>query len=836
MMHDLKHAVRMLMQSKGWTLVVLLSLAIGIGATTALFTAVNGLLLQTVAAPEPATLVRLGTVGENHMRRSSNDYGFSERHEGQPVRPTFSFAGYQALRAANQTLTDVAAFAPLDSINVIVDGRADIASGHVVSGGFFSTVRVPMAAGRPINDADDVAGAEPVAVISHAFWMRRFGSDPSIVGRSFRMNNTPVTIVGVTAPDYAGMLRLGATAPDISIPLAADVSVNAAQARRYEEPTSWWLIAIGRLKPGITYAQVAGNLNGPFQASARAGMDAFVNALAPEHRSLSINQPRGSSVPRLVARSAAHGIYDADPNSRRSAAVVSVVVTILLLIVCANVANLLLSRGSARHREISVRLSMGAPRSRLIRQLLTESLLLSTVGGSLGVVVAYWSKSLLPFGQNAPIDLRVVAFVVAVTLLTGLLFGLMPAMRATGIDLAGAMRESSRSVAPGRAWLGQGLLVAQVAMSIMLLIGAGLFLRTLYNLRSVDVGFNTNNLLMFRINPQANQYTPERTPILYERIKAELGAVPGVRSVAYARQALLSGGTSTTGIHLQDTPGQNDIHVMSVSPEFFATLEIRLLAGRSFAEHDFASPQSVIMINQAAAHKFFDGGNPVGRRAGSTAEGAAAGEHEIIGVVSDTKYSSLREPAPPTLYRLHARNTTAAAVVVRTGGDPAAMVDPIRVAMRLIDPELPLINVTTQAAQIEGRLAQERLFALAYTLFGALALLLASIGLFGLMSYTVSRRTSEIGIRMALGAQRHGVVGMILRETMIMVAIGAVIGLAGALAGGRFVASVLFGLSTTDVWTISTVIAVTAFVSLAAGYLPARRASRIDPMVALRYE
>jgi predicted permease len=836
MLHDLKHAVRMLMQSKGWTLVVLLSLAIGIGATTALFTAVNGLLLQSVALPEPEVLVRLAAAGDNHMRRSSSDYGFSEPHQGQAVRASFSHAGWQALREANQTLTDIAALAPLDSINVIVHGTAEIASGQVVSGNFFTTLRVPVAAGRPLTEDDDRATAEPAAVISHAFWTRRFGADPSAIGQVFRMNNTPVTIVGVTAPQYSGVLRLGSPAPDIMLPLAADARVNPSQARRYQEPTTWWLLAIGRLKPGVSLPQVAGNLEGPFHASARAGMDAFMNALTPQQRGLSINERRGSEVPALVVRSAQHGIYDADRNSRRSAAIVSGVVTILLLIVCANVANLLLSRGSARHREISVRLSIGAPRSRLIRQLLTESLLLSSVGGVLGIGVAYWSKSLLPFGQHAPIDVRVVLFVIGVTVLTGLLFGLMPAIRATGVDLAGAMKESSRSVTGGRTWLSKGLLVIQVAMSVVLLIGAGLFLRTLYNLRSVDVGFNANNLLMFRINPQANQYTPERTPVLYDRIKSEFAGVPGVMSVAFTRQTLLSGGTSTTLIHLQGRPGQNEIHVMSVSPEFFATLGIRLLAGRGFSDHDAANPQGVVLINEAAARRFFDGSDPVGQRTGSTAEGAAAGEHEIIGVVSDTKYSSLREPAPPTLYRLHARNATSSSVVVRTAGDPLSMVEPVRAAMQKIDPELPLINVTTQTDQIEGRVAQERLFALAYTLFGALALLLACIGLFGLMSYNVSRRTSEIGIRMALGAQRNGVVGMILRESMIMVAIGAVLGLAGAAAGGRFIESVLFGLSTTDAWTIGTVVALTAIVSLAAGYLPARRASRVDPMVALRYE
>lgn len=837
MLHDLKHAYRMLWQSKGWTLVVLLSLAIGIGATTALFTAVNGLLLQTVALPEPDSLVRLAAAGDNNMRRSSSDYGFSEPFQGLNVRASFSYAGYQALRSANQTLTDVAAFAQIDSLNVIVNGAAELAGAHGVSGNLFSVLRVPMALGRTLTEDDDRAGAEPAAVISHAFWRRRFGSDAAIIGQTVRMNNTPVAIVGVTAPQYTGVMRLGGVAPEVTVALAVDGVLNPTQARRLSEPTTWWLLAMGRLKPGVTPAQVIGNLEGPFQASARAGMDSYVTALTPEQRSLSTNQRRGGAVPRLVARSGERGIYDTDQTTRRSATIVSVVVTILLLIVCANVANLLLSRGSARHREISVRLSMGAARSRLIRQLLTESLLLSGVGGLLGIAVAYWSKSLLPFGQNASIDGRVIAFVTGISILTGLMFGLVPALRATGVDLAGAMKETSRSVTGGRTWLSKGLLVAQVAMSLMLLIGAGLFLRTLYNLRSVDVGFNPNNLLMFRINPQANRYQPDRIPQLYTRTQAAVAALPGVRSVALTRQALLAGGTSTTSMHIQGEPGENGVHVMSVSPEFFATLEIPVLLGRGFTEHDVATPQAFAMINDAAAKKFFAGVNPIGQRIGSNAEEAAGKEStEIVGVIKDTKYSSLREPAPTTLYRVLPGNSSAATVVVRTVGNPSSLIETVRAAVRQVDPELPLTGMTTQTDQIEHRVAQERLFALAYSLFGGLALLLACIGLFGLMSYNVSRRTSEIGIRIALGAQRRGVIGMVLRESMIMVAAGVVLGLAAAIAAGRLLTAILFGLSPTDVWTIAAAIALMIGVSLAAGYLPARRASRVDPMVALRYE
>ncbi|MGH9346280.1 MAG: ABC transporter permease [Vicinamibacterales bacterium] len=834
MMHDLKHACRMLLQSKGWTLVVLLSLALGIGATTALFTAVNGMLLQSVPVPDAASLVRIAAAGDNNMRRSSSDYGFSIPHEGQNVRASFSYAVYQQMREANRTLTNLVAFAPVEAFNVIVNGTAEIASSYEVTGNYFPVLRVPLALGRAMTPEDDRAGADPVAVISHAFWRRRFGSDPGVIGQSVRINNTPVTIVGVTGPSYTGIHRLGGPAPDVTVPLALDRILNPTQAARLTQPTNWWLLVAGRLKPGATYAQVAANLEGPMRQAARAGMDSFMAGLKDEERALSRNQREGTAMPRLVARSAAHGIYDANNDSRRAAAIVSVVVTILLLIVCANVANLLLSRGTARAREIAVRLSMGASRWRLIRQLLTESLLLSGIGGALGIVIAYWGKTLLPFGQNASIDARVLAFVTGVSVLAGLLFGMAPAFRATRVELASAMKESGRSVTHSRAWLGKSLLVVQVAMSVVLLIGAGLFLRTLHNLRSVDVGFNAQNLLLFRVNPQGNRYEPARIAQVYERAQSELSALPGVRSVAFTRLPLLSGGRSITGMYIQGQTTEHGIHVMSVSPRFFDTLEIPVLVGRGFTDDDLAQPTAVAIINETAARQFFGGENPIGRRFGSDLE--TSGRTEIVGVIRDTKYDSVREPAPPTLYQVLPRDARTVNVVVRTAGDPSVMIEPVRAAMQKVDPELPLTAMTTQTDNIEGRMAQERLFALAYSLFGGLALLLACVGLFGLMSYSVSRRTNEIGIRMAVGAQRADVIGMVLRESMTMVGIGVAIGLAGSLAAGRLIASVLFGLSPADTATIAAAILLMGAVSLAAGYLPARRASRVDPMTALRYE
>ncbi|MEO8360569.1 MAG: ABC transporter permease [Vicinamibacteria bacterium] len=835
MLHDLTHACRMFLHAKGWTAVVLLSLALGIGANTALFTAVNGLMLQTVPVPEPESLVGVKWAGENDMAHDTSEYGFRLPYRGLPVTNTVPYPTYQALRAANRTLTDLAAFADMEGLNVVVNGSANIATAFQVSGNYFDVVRVPMAIGRGIVEADDAASATPVAVISQPFWRLRFGSDPKVVGQSYRMNNTSVTIVGVTASPYSGIMRLGDTPPDVTVPIAHEPTLNPVNSKRLTEGTNYWLLMVGRLKPGVTYDKVAGNLGGPFQASIRQGSDDYDAARSAAAREPTRNKKEEpTKTPTLFADSASHGMYDLSPDTAKSATVLSVVVLLVLCIVCANVANLLLARATARNKELSVRLSMGASRWRLIRQLLTESLLLSALGGALGILVAYWTKTLLPFGQEAVIDARVLAFVVGVSVVTGLAFGLIPALRATGVDLAGAMKEGGRSVTSSRSWLSKGLLVLQVAISLVLLVGAGLFLRTLSNLRSVDVGFNANNLMVFRINPALNRYEPARVAQLFQQIRTELESLPGVRSVAYTRRALLGGGRSTTSIHIQGRPGENSIHIMNTSPEFFATLEIPLVLGRGLTEQDVATPGSVAVINEAAVKKFFPGRNPIGARFGSSPE--EAGKTEIVGVIRDTKYASLREPAPPTMYQTIPPTTRQITVVVRTAANPETLMEPVRKALHKVDPEVPITAMTTQTEQVDARMAQERLFALAYALFGGLALLLACIGLFGVMSYTVSRRTSEIGIRMALGAQREGIVSMVMRESMGLVVLGVVLGLGATLAAGQLVATVLFGLAPTDAWTITAAVALMITVGLGAGYLPARRASQVDPMTALRYE
>jgi predicted permease len=541
-------------------------------------------------------------------------------------------------------------------------------------------------------------------------------------------------------------------------------------------------------------------------------------------------------------KSAAHGYYEIDPNSRKSASFLSVVVILVLLIVCANVANLLLSRATTRHREISLRLSMGATRGRLVRQLLTESLLLSGLGGALGVLVGYWSRGLLPFGQTAPLDWRVFGFVGGVSMLTGVVFGLMPALRATRVDLATSMKESSRSVTSSRSWLSKGLLVLQVGMSLVLIIGAGLFLRTLGNLKSVDVGFDSHNLLMFSVNPSVNHYDQDRSLALFRQFYDRMTTLPGVLSVGYTRTTLLSGSTSTSSTWREGAtstdPTEENMYMMDVSPTFFSTLGIPLQRGRNFTDHDDKVSPKVAVLNEAAARKMFPDGDAVGHRVGFSLEKST--EYEIVGIVRDTKYASVRDPGPPTMYRAAFQAPVRSLnVVVRTAGDPMALTEAVRKAMREVDPTLPIQRFTSQTEQISQRFAQERLFATAYTAFGALALILACVGLFGLMSYNVARRTNEIGIRMALGAQRKTVVGMVMGESMLLVVIGIVLGLGSALAASKWVTSlsaVLYGVSARDVVTLGEAVLLIAFVSAIAGYLPARRASKVDPMVALHQQ
>jgi predicted permease len=841
MLRDLRLAARMLLQTRGWTAVVLVSLALGIGANTALFSAINGLLLKKLPVSDPDTLVRFRYAGPNQVRTDVLSYGFiAPDSRGRQVEPVFSYPMYRQLAADNRTMSDLFACAPFGRVNVVVNGEAEVASAFISSGNYYTALGVTARVGRTITPDDDRPAAAPVAVISHKYWMSRFGGSPNVPGTSVSVNNVPITIVGVLQPEFTGVAQAVDDPPDVSFPIALEPQLNpglTTPPSLVTRPTFWWLLVMGRLKPGATAAQVHGNLAGVFRQTARAGIDEYLSSLSPQERARSSVQDP-SQIPDLLVDSASRGIYDVSTTDMRAVTVLTSVVALVLLIVCANIANLLLSRAAARQKELSVRLALGATRARLVRQLLTESLLLAAVGGVLGILAGRWGQQLLPgtLGRASPLDWRVLAFVIAVTTMTGVVFGIAPALRATRMDVNFTLKEHTRTVAGSRSLFGRSLVVAQVAISLVLLIGAGLFLRTLDNLRRVDFGFNPRNVVLFQVSPALNRYDIEKQNPLYDRIGERLRGIAGVRAVAWSNPALMTGRRFQGTLVIQGRTyarGQRDtISHVNVSPSFFETMEIPLIAGRGVTVRDTADAPRVVVINEAAARKYFPNENPIGRRLG---EGRR--QQEIVGVLRDAKYTSVRDAAVPTEYAPYAQNPQGSATFeVRTAGDPLAAVAAIREAVRQVDPNLPLINVTTQLEEVERRFLQEKVFAQAYTLFGGLALLVASVGLFGLMSYSVARRTNEIGIRMALGAQREDVLRLVMRESMILVAAGVAIGLGGAIAASRLVSTLLFGLAPTDPTTMTGAMIVMVLVSALAGYLPARRASGIDPMVALHYE
>jgi len=846
---DLRHAVRLLLRSKGWTLVVVLSLALGIGANTAIFTAVDGVLLRTLPVDRPETLVRFRVVGDNDMGTDFSDYDQVERVDGLRTSTTFPYPIYRQFRAANRTLVDLFACAPQGTANVVSNGQAELASTFIASGNYFDVLGVRAVLGRTFTPDDDRSDAPPVAVISHGYWTRRFGGDRQALGSVLQIANARVTIVGVTPRGFTGVQHAVSQAPDVTVPLAFDPQFNGSaelltgptwNVPRLEQATNWWLQVMGRRKPEVSVEQVQANFAGIFESAARDGWSAFLAAQPPHERSAARNRNR-TKVPHLRVQPGAHGSYDRSADTYRSITLLAIVVALVLLIVCANVANLLLSRAAARQREISIRLSMGATRGRLLRQLLTESLLIAAIGAALGGVIAFWGRPLLPDNLAAAtsLDWRILAFVGGIAIATGVLFGIAPALRSSRLEAGALLQEGGRTMSAGRSRLGRLLVVAQIAASLVLLVGAGLFLRTVRNLRQVDVGFAADNLLLVPVNPVLNRYEQPRILNLYGEMLDGLSHVPGVRASTSSQPPLLSGGVTITRIFIQGraTPADhNTVDRLLVAPNFFEAMGMRLIAGRRFGARDTKTSPHVVIVNEALARQYFPHGDPLGQRFGQFFE--TAGDLEVVGVVGDAKYDSVRTAAPPTMYIPYpqALRLGSMTFALRTDGNPTRAVGAVRDAIRRIDPNLPILPISTQTEQIEQRFAQEKVFAQAYVLFGGLALIIASIGVFGLMSYNVARRTSEIGIRMALGAERTHVVTMVMRESMALIGAGVVAGIAAALAAARFVEGLLFDLTPRDPATISVAAILLVGVAAIAGYLPARTASRVDPMVALRNE
>jgi predicted permease len=853
--HDLRYGLQMLWKNPGFTTIAVLTLALGIGANTALFSVIDTVLLKKLPVKDPDRLVLFNSVSnKNFTPGSHNGTNRTDPATGLQTRSSFPYQTFVRMREQRGACEDIAAFGAI-GLNVNADGSVDVANAQAVTGNYYDVIGVPAYLGRMINYADDNSAASPVAVISNRYWQKRFGGRSDIIGKQVNLNNIAFTIVGVAPPSFEGAMDLG-TSMDVAIPLGWETQVDRERSE-FMGAGDWWLRIMGRLKPGASVEQARASLELAFQQSAldhREGRQAQRRARGQPP----IAQLEPKDYPHLGAISGSRGEMNGRQFFTKPLRLLLGVVALVLLIACANIANLLLVRASSRQKEIAVRLALGASRWRLIRQLLTESVLLSTLGGAAGVIFALWIKdSLLSVGEwagrenslNPRLDLRVLAFTFGLSLLTGIVFGIVPALRATRVDLTPTLKDTGRgSSATTRSLLSRSLVVAQVSLSLLLLIGAGLLVRTLINLQRVETGFNEQNLLLFYADPSLLDYKGDRLKDIYQRLFARLEAVPGVQAVTFSRVPLLSR-SATSGTF--DLPGAKpgpdgsipqtaEVYFHTVRENFFEAMGIPFLLGRGFTAKDDLKAPKVAIVNQAFARKYLAAGNPIGQT--FSMDIARPDPIEIIGVVKDAKYTSQREEVPATLYRSWLQTpgaTNQMSFEVRTKGDPKAFVGAIRQAVREVEPNLPLSNIKTQIEQADETLSMERLFAKLMSLFGILAQQLASIGLYGVLAYSVSRRTHEIGIRMALGANRRDMLTMILRQGMTLTLIGVALGLAGAYVLTRYLGtlnSMLFGVQPRDPLTFGVTAALLTVVALVACFVPARRATKVDPMVALRYE
>ena len=862
LLQDLRYGFRMLLKQKGVTSIALLSLALGIGANTALFSIVDAMLLKMLPVKEPERLVLFRSVAPQEFSVGSYN-GNSNRDEqtGLVNRTSFVYQTYQRLREQQGPMSDIFAFGNI-GLNLTADGQADIANGQGVTGNYYAALGVQPAAGRLLTDEDDKPGAPPVAVLSHRYWQKRFGGDAAVVGKQINLNNVSFTVVGVSSKGFDGTMGVGSS-QDVTVAVTLEPQLRGDSRNSYMSGAGvWWLRIMGRLKPGATREQAQAQLENAFlqsvlehraarQAAAKGNGGNVISDLDPKQ------------YPHLFADPGGQGEMYRRKYYAPSLYLLLGVVGLVLLIACANVANLLLSRAAGRQKEIGLRIALGASRWRLVRQLLTESLLLSILGGFLGIIFAIWIKDGLisvslwggrGMALEPRLDWRVLGFTVALSLLTGIVFGLAPAWRSTRVDLTPSLKDSGRSsTSVHRSLLSRGLVVVQVALSLLLLVGAGLFVRTLLNLQRVDPGFNTQNLLLFDVEPALIGYKDEKLRQVYGQISERLESVPGVQGVTFSRVPLLSQSSSSSSVFLREalnaTPdsegrikpsGDGYRHV--VRENFLQAMGIPLLAGRTFGPQDNTTSPRVVVVNQTFASKYFPNESAVGKR--FTFDNKKPDDLEIVGVCKDAKYTSQRDDIPPTVYQSYRQERPQSGVTfeVRTVGDPAATIASVRSVVHEIEPNLPVTNVKSQVEQADETLRMERLFAKLLTLFALLAQQLAAIGLFGVLAYTVSQRTHEIGIRMALGADRASVLRMIVKQGMTLAILGVILGIVGAYVLTKYLESwislskMLFGVKVSDPLTYGLIAVLLTVVALIACYIPARRATKVDPLVALRYE
>jgi predicted permease len=839
LIEDVRYALRVLRLNPGFASVAVLSLALGIGANTAIFSLVDAVLLRMLPVADPERLVLLSdpTSGGVSIGTQTGE------------RSLFTYEEFERLREGSEVFQGMFASESNPSrLNVRVgNGPVEEARGKLVTGGYFDVLGVRPALGRTFTAGEDTSpGRDPVAILSYDYWSSRFGLDASVIGRAIQVNRIAFTIVGVAPPGFHG--EIVGESPALYIPMMMEPQLKPGRFWLRDDPKLaekvMWLHVGGRLKAGVSLARAQANVDVVFRQYLNSQLGSVVD---PQRRREILDQ-------RVQLRSGARGASPLREEFAEPLLVLLAIVGLVLLIACANVANLLLARATARQKEIGVRIALGASRSRLVRQLMTESVVLSAIGGAVGVLFAYWSARVLVRLASSgpgpiPLDVqpngRILAFTTLLSILTGLLFGLVPALRAVKVDVNSTLKENAHGASRGRARLNLGklLVVAQVAISLLLLIGAGLFVRTLRNLRTADLGYGEERLLIVRIEPVAAGYTGASRAAVYRRVLENLRTIPGVRAVTLSENGLFSGTESGDRISVEgfhsDNERDNASRFDQVGPNYFSAVGIPILLGRDIGPQDTETSSRVCVVNEAFAKFYFGRGNPIGRRVTDEFPDTRA-TFEIVGVARDARDHRLRGDVPRRFYvpLFHPIGDfpPSAYYEIRTLADPESLVPAVRRKVEEIDTALPILGARSLTDLLDRSVRQERMVAQVSGFFSALALVLASIGLYGVLAYSIARRTHEIGIRMALGAPRERILGGVLRETFLLVAVGIAIGIPAAFAAGRLVQSTLVGLAVFDPLTLVISTFVLSAVAAVAGYVPARRASRVDPLQALRCE
>lgn len=823
---DLVFALRTLRRSPLFTTVAVLCLALGIGANTAIFSLLDQVWFRSLPVNDPGSLVLLDGPGPN--------FGAFRGEK------SFSYPMYRYLRDHNEVFSGLLARYPV-ALNLQQEGQAEAVRGELVSGNYFQVLGIGAELGRTLLPSDDEQrNAHPVAVLSFNHWMSRFGGDPTIAGRTIRLNGIAMTVVGVAESGFSGVEVARHT--DVFVPMMMKPAMTPTWDD-LDNSRSFWLNAIGRLKPGINRETAAAGLQPVYRAILEQEASEMPAAVSRQFL-------EGFRARRLELHPGGIGVGRIRDRAARPLSILMAMVGLVLLIACANVANLLMARAAARQKEIAIRLSLGARRGQVIRQLLIESLILSAAGAAGGLLLATWTSGfllhLLPEqmaqgGISSALDLRVLGFALVLSIATAVLFGLVPAFQATRPSLVPALKDqvSGSRTTWGGLRIRRALVVAQVALSLLLLFGAGLFLRSLENLRLAHPGFQSTNLIGFKADAAQAGYAPGRAVQIYDRMTEALTLVPGVTAVSATTLPLLTGQFSFATVRVQgyeSKPGEDmNPQLAEIGPRYFETLRIPLLLGREFTPADMFGAPGVAIVNEEFAEYYFRGENPLGRRFGI---GHRNDQFEIVGVVKGGKYNSMRDQKMRHFYLpwRQLERPEELTFYVRTGFEGPGAFQAIRAAAASAAPGVALTGMRTMADQMRESLAHERLIALLCALFGAVATLLAAIGLYGVTAFSVARRTREFGIRAALGAGSGSVVSLVLREAGWMSAVGLGVGLPISLAASRLVASQLYGLQPHDPVTLVSASLIIAFVSLLAGWIPARRAARIDPLTALRYE